>query len=219
MNEKNYIGRALLCIFIFGTAVFLFLFMNLTGNRTTSPFFSSISEIAANEEYVYTLDDRNTMLMAYSNKGNLVWCDDFSSTGVSRIFCDDNGNICRLDIHKKKVYVYDEYGNELDFYQSTNIELMDNGAIDRSPVQKVKLNGNEYILKKYIFANSKILVYQNQELMTEIVVESWISHVLWYIIIIALVAVFLYGGYNLAFSIVQNLGMISTSNTGHPKTR
>ena len=217
MNEKKYIVRWFLCVGIIGTAFFLFMFMNLAGNRTTPPFFSSVSEIAANEEYVYALDDRNTMLMAYRNNGDLVWCEDFSSTGGNRIFCDDNGNVCRLDAHKRKVYVYDKYGNELDCYQATSAELINNGVIDRNPVENVKVTDCEYIFDDNIFANSKILVYRNQEFTAEIIVESWISHVLWYMIIIALIAVFVYGGYNLAYSIVQNLGMISTSNTGYPK--
>lgn len=214
MTKKRHLMIWFLCFGIYAVAFILFIGMKLSSGQAKPSFFSDISEIAANEEYVYVLDDRNTKLSAYKNNGDYVWCINFSSTGVSRIFCDADGSICLVDIGRDKVWVYDEQGNELNCYQAPYGELISNGTFDKHHIEDIEINGTDnvkYILRDHIIIDSTIVVSQSGETMAEIVVESWASHVLWYVIVAAVALSIAYGAYNLICFILLNSGMMGSS--------
>ena len=211
MNKNRYLIHWFLCVGVFFVLFILFVGLKLSSGEIKTSFFSNISEIAANEEYVYILDDRNTTLSAYKNNGDFVWCTNFSSTGDNRIFCDANGSICRYDVRKRTVWVYDEQGIESNSYKASHKELINNGTIDKYKQKSIEISGTndvKYVLQKNIFADSTISVSRGGETNTRFVVESWESHVIWYIIIIALILIMLYGVYNLVCFIFHQYGLM-----------
>lgn len=214
MKKSKYLVRCFLCFGVYFVAFILFVGLKLSTGETKTSFFANISEIAANEEYVYILDDRNTTLSAYKNNGDFVWCKDFSSTGDSRIFCDATGSICRFDVKERTVWVYDEQGIEINRYKASHAELIDNQTLDKNKQKSIEIDGMdhmEYVLQKNIFADSTMHVLRNGETITRFVVESWESHVIWYIIVIAVILLMFYGVYNLACFLLHKHGLMNSS--------
>lgn len=216
ININRYLVRWFICAGIFVVAFILLVGMKLSNVGTQPPFFADISEIAANEEYVYILDNRNTVLSAYNNNGDFIWCINFSSTGASRVFCDDNGAICRLDVRDRTVWVYDEQGNVLNSYRASAKELIDNGTIPNREQNSIEIGGADnmkYHLQKNMIADSTVYVSRGQETMACFVVESWESHVIWCMIILFLIVTVVYGAYNLICFICHQSGMIDNLRT------
>ena len=212
VNKKRYLIRWFICAGIFAVAFILLIGMKLSDVGTKTPFFADISEIATNGEHVYILDDRNTVLNAYNNNGDFIWRINFSSTGASRIFCDDNGAICRLDVRDRTVWVYDEQGNVLNSYRASAKELIDNGTIPNREQNSIEIGGADnmkYHLQKNMIADSTVYVSRGQETMACFVVESWESHVIWCMIILLLIVTVVYGAYNLICFICHRSGMIN----------
>lgn len=215
MNNTRYLIKWFVCAGIFCVSFFLLISMKLSNGNLDFSFFANVSEIAADDEYVYALDNRTTTLTAYTNNGDLVFRKNFSSTGANRIFFDSDGFICLFSVHEKTVRVYDREGTELHTYKASHAELVNTGILNEYAQEEVVVcspHNIKYVFNNNLIADSTIDIFHN-EITTPIVVESWESHILWYIIILNLALVVVYGAYNLICFIVYEYDIINKQKT------
>lgn len=199
--SKN--GTMYLLLWFLGFSIFCGFFLSkifsiATEGQNSTTLTPRVQEIAADGEYVYTLDDRAKVICKYRNDGERIWCRDFASLGgTNSIFCDEEGNFCRLDLRWDIVYVYDTDGNIVSQYESTRSELISQGFLDDSPRTEISVSQNsQYQLNKKFIGNSVVTIQQDDK-QNVIVVESVLNHLLEFLLKGIAVASLAFAVYNL----------------------
>ena len=125
-DSGMYLAIVFFSMFILVTSFLVWMFFKGGYVRQNIPVFPKVVEIAANGEYVYTLDNNN-VICKYNNDGTLIWIRGYQSDGTNYIFCDEDGNLCRYETRPNEIYVYGEDGSVSESYHSTEDELSARG--------------------------------------------------------------------------------------------
>lgn len=173
-------------VFIGITAIMFFAFIGVVLSTTDAvttnpPFLTDVKEIAASENYVYTLDPTFNKICKYDKDGNFIICISFGKMGNSRIFCNSEGNLCRYSVRGDIVFVYGDDGNIIETYKETSKELIDTGILESYNHSKTASVGETiYRLENHLIAPSRVTIGQRS-----FVVESVGYHIfnIFYILI------------------------------------
>ena len=127
--NRLLIGKFCLVMVMLQLICFLFVtnFMVKDEISDRKPFFAQIDEIAVSDSNVYTLDSTFKKICKYDLNGKFLYTISFSTTGSSRIFCDDENRLCRFDIRSHSVDVYDESGSVVDSYSIQYADIIKSG--------------------------------------------------------------------------------------------
>lgn len=168
--NRLLIGKFCLVMVMLQLICFLFVtnFMVKDEISDRKPFFAQIDEIAVSDSNVYTLDSTFKKICKYDLNGKFLYTISFSTTGSSRIFCDDENRLCRFDIRSHSVDVYDESGSVVDSYSIQYADIIKSGSLrSYDPEREIEKNGITYHFVNRIIKNSLLYFGDNS-----VVVES-----------------------------------------------
>ena len=178
-DSGTYLAIVFFSMFILVTSFLVWMFFKGAYVRQNMPIFPKVVEIAANGEYVYTLDNNN-VICKQNNDGTLIWVRGYKSGGTNYIFCDEDGNLCRYETRPNEIYVYGEDGSVSESYHSTEDELSARGI--ELGAKSVQISQDvSYEFKDKFFGDSVILVKEDTA-ESEIVVESLSSHLVGFLV-------------------------------------
>lgn len=180
--QKRVMRHLLLWIlgfFIAVSSLASFVFVCLMARENSIALAPKIHEIATDSQFIFAIDNRFRFIQKYDLNGKLIWFEPFYEDHYeNRIFCDRSGNLCRLNVSKNTVYVYDDKGTIISQYSATLSDLISNGVLDELPQTEVSISEDLHIeFNDQWIADSVLIVHQENESIV-IVVESMRGHLI-----------------------------------------
>ncbi|MFA5419217.1 MAG: hypothetical protein WC341_12245 [Bacteroidales bacterium] len=161
-------------------------------STTRMPFFSAVDEIAVNNENLFALDNTFNQVYVFSLAGEFQYIIPLSPLGQKYIFCEN-----------EKLVVYNSGHHLLEYYEDgiqISEEPIDEGqAVEGHDsilyVTFCENEGKTFSYEDRSFFPSKVNVSGSENY--QFVVESFLSHVVWKLLLLVFVVCFFCGGYSL----------------------
>ncbi len=210
-NCKDSSSYLLRWFFFFGIAAILaFSFFVGTlgishGISEELPFFSFVSSITTDGEFIYTMDETFHSVCKYQKDGTLVWCEQFSSWGANLLLINENGDLCRYDVRARTLFQYDVNGKIVDTQPSFITDLSQT---------RIQVDGTSYTLRNHLLTSDTILV-NDGESSHEIRVENTAGKFVFALLFIVFAGSMTYAVYNLFRFIILVIDKPNTWENTH----
>ena len=211
---KDFFGVAILLLFALIIVFFSLIgFVTVKPKKVTfsKPFFHHVNEIAVNGDDIYTLDQTFNYICKYNHSGEFQFAISFSSSGQNYIYINADGFLCRYDLKQNIEYLYDEKGVQIEYRQLFYEDFM----IFRSTqnITTIHTNGKTYEYHNRMVFNSVIEITSSDGSQTSIVVESFVFHCVWAVLIFLLLSSVIFCGWQIYQFVLTNKRKVRM-NTG-----
>ena len=186
---------------VLGIVIFLMMLASPSAVKDTKPFIHQVDEIAADGQYFYTLDNTLHNICKYTNDGEFQYTISFPSHGLSYLLINEEGNLCRYDLRKRLLFVYDSDGSLLseEALPYENFEIIRDTKFNDS----VTANGVEYLFQNRLVLNSSVAVINTQKQTANVVVETLWGHAVLNGTIVAFLAGIAYSVYQFSCHFIK----------------